>query len=226
MCMKKHAELELKNRAEKQDNTINAKSRAHDLPSPLVMSGTAVSAGEGSMVAIMVGKRSAIGIIEELSDKGPQEETTPLQKKLEVIATDIGKVGTYVALLVVHVLLLRWLIEGMQNRSYDDLNIAIIGPDGANRFADFLMDWVEYLIIGVAIIVVAVPEGLPLAVMISLAYSIKKMLVDHCDVKKLASCEIMGGANNICSDKTGTLTLNSMKVTNVWVGTDIEIPTT
>jgi P-type E1-E2 ATPase len=53
---------------------------------------------------------------------------------------------------------------------------------------------------------VAVPEGLPLAVMISLAYSVSKMLTDNNFVKKLASCEIMGGANNICSDKTGTLT--------------------
>ncbi len=68
---------------------------------------------------------------------------------------------------------------------------------------------------------VAVPEGLPLAVMISLAYSIEKMLKDNNDVKKLASCEIMGGANNICSDKTGTLTLNKMKVKRIWSGSDI-----
>lgn len=62
--------------------------------------------------------------------------------------------------------------------------------------------------------------------MISLAYSIKRMLKDNNDVKRLASCEIMGGANNICSDKTGTLTMNIMKVTNVWAGRDIEIPQT
>jgi len=59
--------------------------------------------------------------------------------------------------------------------------------------------------------------------MISLAYSIKRMLEDNNDVKKLASCEIMGGANNICSDKTGTLTLNMMKVTNIWAGKDIVV---
>lgn len=59
--------------------------------------------------------------------------------------------------------------------------------------------------------------------MISLAYSIKRMLQDNNDVKKLASCEIMGGANNICSDKTGTLTLNMMKVTNIWAGKDIVV---
>ncbi len=50
------------------------------------------------------------------------------------------------------------------------------------------------------------------------------MLLDKNDVKKLSSCEIMGGANNICSDKTGTLTLNKMKVTNIWAGKDITVP--
>ena len=70
---------------------------------------------------------------------------------------------------------------------------------------------------------VAVPEGLPLAVMISLAYSQGKMLKDQNYVKKLAACEIMGGATNICSDKTGTLTLNQMKVARVWLGKDIEL---
>ena len=70
----------------------------------------------------------------------------------------------------------------------------------------------------------AVPEGLPLAVMISLAYSVRKMLVDKNFVKRLASCEIMGGANNICSDKTGTLTMNKMHVTNIWHGDDSKLP--
>lgn len=80
------------------------------------------------------------------------------------------------------------------------------------------------MIIGIVIIVVAVPEGLPLAVMISLAFAIGQMLKDDCAVKKLASCEIMGGANNICSDKTGTLTNNSMEVVKMYVGKDIAIP--
>ena len=80
------------------------------------------------------------------------------------------------------------------------------------------------MIIAIVIIVVAVPEGLPLAVMISLAFSIGAMLKDDCDVKKLASCEIMGGANNICSDKTGTLTNNKMETVRVWAGQDIQVP--
>lgn len=83
--------------------------------------------------------------------------------------------------------------------------------------------WFSYLIIGITIIVVAVPEGLPLAVIISLAYSVRKMLDEQNFVKKLAACEIMGGANNICSDKTGTLTKNEMTVVNIWQGKTIKL---
>lgn len=79
------------------------------------------------------------------------------------------------------------------------------------------------MIIGITIIVVAVPEGLPLAVIISLAYSVRKMLDEQNFVKKLAACEIMGGANNICSDKTGTLTKNEMTVVNIWQGKTIKL---
>lgn len=89
---------------------------------------------------------------------------------------------------------------------------------------EYVREWFEFLIIGIVIIVVAVPEGLPLAVMISLAFSIGAMLEDDCDVKKLASCEIMGGANNICSDKTGTLTNNRMETVQMWCGKDIKVP--
>jgi len=80
----------------------------------------------------------------------------------------------------------------------------------------FLNKLVDYLIMAVSIIVVAVPEGLPLAVTISLAYSVGKMKDENNLVRYLSACETMGGANNICSDKTGTLTKNQMTVTKLW----------
>ena len=67
-------------------------------------------------------------------------------------------------------------------------------------------------------VVVAIPEGLPLSVTLSLAFSVKKMLDDQNLVRRMEACETMGGANNICSDKTGTLTLNQMFIAEFWSG--------
>ena len=143
-------------------------------------------------------------------------ETTPLQDKLEAIATDIGKLGMYAALLTIHILLLRFFIERLADRTFDLFGAE--DPNNTDRLGDYIKEWLGYFIVGVAIVVVAVPEGLPLAVMIALAYSVRRMLADQNFVKRLASCEIMGGANNICSDKTGTLTMNKMTVTDIWSG--------
>ncbi len=129
----------------------------------------------------------------------------------------------YCAILTIHILFLRFFIERFINRTFDFFGgEEVVNLQGNNdgSLKDYCQEWLSYLIIGVAIVVVAVPEGLPLAVMISLAFSVRKMLIDKNFVKRLASCEIMGGANNICSDKTGTLTMNKMTVTNVWAGRD------
>lgn len=80
----------------------------------------------------------------------------------------------FCALLTVHILLLRFFIERLTNRSFDFFG----GEEGPGQIKDYFKEWLEYFIIGVTIVVVAVPEGLPLAVMISLAYSVKKMLID------------------------------------------------
>jgi magnesium-transporting ATPase (P-type) len=143
-----------------------------------------------------------------------------LQIKLDKIGEDLGVLGMYAALLTLHVLLLRFFIEKF---AYRQMNL--YGSDPylkieIHNLKKYFIEWLKYLIVAIAIIVVAVPEGLPLAVMITLAYSVRKMLIDQNFVKKLASCEIMGGANNICSDKTGTLTMNKMTVTNIFIGVD------
>ena len=193
------------------------KKSPHDLPSPLLLSGTQIATGEGLFVVIVVGKYSCVGKI--MGKLEQAVETTPLQKKLEKIATDIGKLGMYCALLTIHILLLRFVITRFSGRNMHLFDMNQPKADGGIK--EYIIEWIGYFIIGVAIVVVAVPEGLPLAVMISLAFSVKKMLIDKNFVKRLSSCEIMGGANNICSDKTGTLTMNKMTVTNIWAGRQI-----
>ena len=97
--------------------------------------------------------------------------------KLGEIAEDIGKVGIYVALLTIHVLFLRFFIERMANRTFDFFGgESLEHPDG--ELKKYLQEWLRYFMIGVTIVVVAVPEGLPLAVMIALAYPVRKMLKD------------------------------------------------
>lgn len=182
----------------------------HALPSPVLLSGTQIQTGEGWFLVLVVGKKSCAGkIMDKLSG---EIEMTPLQEKLEQIANDIGLLGTYAASITVIVLFIRFFIEQ-----------GMVGYNWSENIGTYLEQWFRYLIVGITIIVVAVPEGLPLAVIISLAYSVRKMLADMNFVKRLAACEIMGGANNICSDKTGTLTKNMMTVTNLWQGKDISI---
>lgn len=205
--------MRLEERLEEEKFQKNIARTNHDLPSPILLSGTEIQTGEGFFLVIMCGKNSCIGKIQ--SKLIQKIEATPLQEKLEAIATDIGKVklflnsqlGMVSASITVLVLFIRFFIEE-----------GISGYQFGDKIGEYLADWFRYLIVGITIIVVAVPEGLPLAVMISLAYSVRKMLKDMNFVKRLAACEIMGGANNICSDKTGTLTRNEMTVTNIWQG--------
>lgn len=217
-CMIRKAEHEA------EDN----KSRGpHDVPSPVLLSGTQIQTGEGWFVCIVVGDLTAEGQILAAVAAKPKE-VTPLQEKLDVIAVDIGRIGMYAALLIFHMLVARNVIEAVIQRKFSlfdkgDACKAMAQNKDVKYYCDgnirdIFLGWFEFIVIGVAIVVVAVPEGLPLAVMISLAYSVQKMLVDQNFVKKLSSCETMGGANNICSDKTGTLTKNQMTWTQIWAG--------
>lgn len=117
------------------------------------------------------------------------------------MANKIGQFGIISAVLIVLVLVGRLIAEEIHRGGFD--------------FKDNLQKLVSYLIIGVTVIVVAVPEGLPLAVTLTLAYSMKAMHDDKILVRKLASCETMGAARYICSDKTGTITQNKMNVMHV-----------
>ncbi len=141
---------------------------------------------------------------EELEDGDDHE--TPLQIRLNGLATKIGKVGLTIAVIVLLVRIAKFLVYkyGSGNEDY-----------GHGKSDSEIL--VHDISIAVTIVVVAVPEGLPLAVTLSLAYSMKRMYEDNSLVRRLKACEAMGGATNICSDKTGTLTTNRMTVVQAWL---------
>lgn len=125
-----------------------------------------------------------------------------MQVKLNGVATLIGKIGLLFAVVTFMVLLGRYLYGKESLSEWSGADALVI---------------VNYFAIAVTIIVVAVPEGLPLAVTLTLAFAMKKMMLDKALVRHLSACETMGSATTICSDKTGTLTTNKMAVTKAWV---------
>ncbi|XP_028305065.1 plasma membrane calcium-transporting ATPase 1-like [Gouania willdenowi] len=138
----------------------------------------------------------------------PKKEKSVLQGKLTKLAVQIGKAGLFMSALTVIILITRFLID----------TFWIQGIPWSNDCVPIHVQFmVKFFIIGVTVLVVAVPEGLPLAVTISLAYSVKKMMKDNNLVRHLDACETMGNATTVCSDKTGTLTMNRMTVVQIYV---------
>eukprot|EP00761_Pharyngomonas_kirbyi_P011758 gb/GECH01011784.1/.p1 GENE.gb/GECH01011784.1/~~gb/GECH01011784.1/.p1 ORF type:complete len:1002 (+),score=264.50 gb/GECH01011784.1/:1-3006(+) len=178
----------------------------HSPENPFMLSGCQISDGVGNMLVTSVGVNTEWG--QTMQNLKKEDENTPLQDKLEHLASLIGYVGMAVAVLDFIVLLILFCVK-----TYSDWQ----GPKEDFRL-DQLVQMLRFLVIAVTIVVVAIPEGLPLAVTISLAYSMKKMMKDNNLVRHLSACETMGGATNICSDKTGTLTTNRMEVIEGWFG--------
>jgi Ca2+ transporting ATPase len=135
-----------------------------------------------------------------------EDEQTPLQNKLNTIVEWIGKIGIISAALVFLALVLRIVFD--------------IWAFGERDLSDEqnLTDVTQAFIVAVTVVVMAVPEGLPLAVTISLQFSISDLQNTYnALVRKPDATEVMGGCNEICSDKTGTLTANKMTVMACWV---------
>ncbi|XP_052419508.1 plasma membrane calcium-transporting ATPase 3a isoform X4 [Carassius gibelio] len=138
-----------------------------------------------------------------------KKEKSVLQGKLTKLAVQIGKAGLVMSAITVIILMLYFVIE----------TFVIQGVVWLTECTPIYVQYfVKFFIIGVTVLVVAVPEGLPLAVTISLAYSVKKMMKDNNLVRHLDACETMGNATAICSDKTGTLTTNRMTVVQIYIG--------
>ncbi|KAM0931735.1 hypothetical protein ACQ4PT_000148 [Festuca glaucescens] len=183
-----------------------------DQKSPFLMGGCKVADGYGTMLVTAVGLNTEWGLLMASISEDNNEET-PLQVRLNGVATFIGIVGLVVAALVLVVLFARYFTGHTTN------------PDGTVQFVkghisvkSIIFGSIKILTVAVTIVVVAVPEGLPLAVTLTLAYSMRKMMADKALVRRLSACETMGSATTICSDKTGTLTLNQMTVVRSIVG--------
>ncbi|KAI0427683.1 calcium-translocating P-type ATPase [Xylaria sp. FL1042] len=162
---------------------------------PFIISGAKVLEGVGTFLCTSVGVHSSFGKI--MVSVQADVEATPLQKKLERLAIAIAQLGASAAIVLFFVLLFRFL-AGLPNDSRSP-------PEKASSFLDIL-------IVAVTIVVVAVPEGLPLAVTLALAFATQRLLKENNLVRVLRACETMGNATTICSDKTGTLTTNRMTV--------------
>ncbi len=134
------------------------------------------------------------------------KELTPLQEKLKKLADLISNVGYVAAVLIFLALLVRGVCTG-----------EVFWPHTGDDFLKVAGALLSYFVYMVIIIVVAVPEGLPMSVTVSLALAMRRMTREHSLVRQLVACETIGSATVICSDKTGTLTQNRMQVVGVFL---------
>lgn len=178
---------------------------------PFIQSGARVMEGAGTFMVTSTGIHSSYG--KTMMSLNEDPEITPLQSKLNIIAEYIAKLGGAVALLLFLVLFIIFCVN--LSRKYASYTPAEKG----HRF-------INIFIVVVTIVVVAIPEGLPLAVTLALAFATTRMLKDNNLVRHLKACEVMGNATTICSDKTGTLTQNKMQVVAGTIGTSHRFGTT
>lgn len=169
--------------------------------SNLVMRGTTVVDGHGSMKVLRVGDATEIGKVARQSTE-QTTEPTPLNIQLTKLANLIGKIGFTVAGLA---FLIFFIKDVVLYFDFGTLN-------GWHDWLPVLERTLKYFMMAVTLIVVAVPEGLPMSVTLSLALNMRRMLATNNLVRKMHACETMGAITVICTDKTGTLTQNLMQV--------------
>ncbi|GAA5987579.1 hypothetical protein JCM10908_002015 [Rhodotorula pacifica] len=173
---------------------------------PFLISGSKVLEGVGSYVVTSVGRNSFHGKI-MLSLQG-DTESTPLQLKLNALAELIAKLGSSAGLLLFTALMIRFFVQ--------------LKTDPDRSANDKAQAFIQVLIISVTVVVVAVPEGLPLAVTLALAFATRRMTKMNLLVRVLGACETMANATCICTDKTGTLTTNKMSVVAGSIGVHLK----
>ncbi len=158
------------------------------------MRGTKVMEGHGIMEVTAVGDHTENGKVFEAAQIDDSVKT-PLNEQLEGLGGLISRISYIIAAAVIAGRLTMYFINND--------NFVLV---------DFLAYALQSLMVAVALIVVSVPEGLPMAVTLSLAYSMRRMLKTNNLVRKMHACETMGATTVICTDKTGTLTQNQMRI--------------
>ncbi len=170
-------------------------------PSNHIMKGCTVMEGDCIARVFAVGDATACGQVFEAAQVR-DGEATPLNEKLDQLAKIVTKVSYGVAVLIIVGRILVYVLKG---------DIQLGTPDG---WVDFVSYILNSFMIAVTLVVVSVPEGLPMAVTLSLAFSMKRLMKQNTLPRTMHACETMGAVSVICSDKTGTLTQNQMKVVN------------
>ena len=216
--------------SEKRASSVDDATDGPDQPG-CVYRGTQVVDGVAHLMVIDVGDTTYLGqIARRLStddDGAPANESeearvkrkltiskelTPLQQKLAQLADLISKVGYAAAVLIFAAQLIRGIFAG-----------EVFWPGDGDAFLRVTKELLGYFVTMVIIVVVAVPEGLPMSVTVSLALAMRKMTRANSLVRQLVACETIGSATVICTDKTGTLTQNKMQVVRIsWADTLIE----
>ncbi|PON51266.1 P-type ATPase [Parasponia andersonii] len=179
---------------------------------PFLFSGSNVADGFGMMLVTAVGINTEWGSLMCPSSCGFVDRT-PLQNGLDKLASSVAKVSSIAALLFLLVMLIRYFTGSTKDEKG---NVEFNGSK--TDIQDVLIRVVQIVAVVVCTLVVAVPKRLPLAVRLTLAYFMKRMMADHALMRNLSACETMGSVTTICTDKTGTLTLNQMKVIQFWLG--------
>ncbi|MBO4645249.1 MAG: calcium-translocating P-type ATPase, PMCA-type [Bacteroidales bacterium] len=168
-------------------------------PSNHILKGTTIREGYGTARVIRVGDRTESGKVFEAAQVN-EGESTPLTEKLENLAQWITKASYIVAALIIAGRIIRYFITGEASLSTSD------------DWFQFISYLLSTVMIAVTLIVVSVPEGLPMSVTLSLAFSMRKLMKENTLPRTMHACETMGATSVICTDKTGTLTQNQMRV--------------
>mmetsp|Transcript_32815 Transcript_32815/g.57221 ORF Transcript_32815/g.57221 Transcript_32815/m.57221 type:complete len:972 (-) Transcript_32815:1699-4614(-) len=164
-------------------------------------SGSKVIEGSGEAVVCCVGMLSSVGKNKKMLED-EEEGETPLQQKLGETVEQIGIIGLIAAILTFLALLIYDIVSATEDGEWTTKHWRAV---------------MTSLILAITIIVVAIPEGLPLSVTMSLAFSVDQMKKENCFVRQLYACEFMGEATTVCSDKTGTITTNNMTVGQAYI---------